>query len=1483
MVTLQKQTLQKQTLTKSLTPKASVKIKSTSQQELSEVDIIKEAQRLDSLFKTTDFASINNFKTEYNNLPLSIRQRMSVSPEFIEAKQQSIIKNIELEIARAKKKESLFGDKSRIQPSILLKEKYVAKAYQQDAIQKAYKELLSRLKKGEILKSSEIKNYARERGKIARAEGSGLLVEASRKTTASNLVKQREAMQITAQTEYDKALNVFSAGKELTSTQRKKVYMDLIKLGLTGDAIGNLVSAYETSPTQLNKIKDEEFGKVWSKLSSKKGGSITLDRVNSENIFKSSVNQELKTSGLQTVSLSKNISIFEKEYNSLLTRREEMRKSLTKDVTEKTFNDIVKNNYTLENKALTGQTMTPSEIKLWQKQIELQGKNLTKKQLNIGVKLLSSPINYGKYLKIRYDKGEKNPLFNDFKNIGKGALKEIGDSINFITGVKGLTINSKGESFDGIIAKGARAFFNYETRVIKELTKGKSVKAVIGDDLKKITSKSKEIKNKTVDVIKVIKQNPIGVLILVSAGLESGIIKSKADFFKNPEENIGRAIVWLFPGKIIKGVAKGGEISLKSIDKLSKGVSKLPKVKLDKFKKIISNSKVPLNKRKLDIWAKFNNEKSLVQIMGIITKEQFIKLPKVKILDIIKTTVERVKVPKSTPKVSKLLLIEEIKKSGVLSQKSLNTLSDLPLSKLKSIYKNVNKSNKDLYKATFNAYLSFKKDLLINKLKGFGLRNIDLIKKKKTELLNLLISLLLEKDKKKIAKILKKAKVTTTKITKGKLKGKVIKETTITIQKGSLKRRATLKAQELKDDLIWLAKVKKTKLKNFQNLSQKEILNYIDILLKRYNTLKRTNYKQLLGVKTELLINKLKRIAYLTKAQINNLKTLSKKRLIELYININKKRLQNYKSKILKKAKVTTTKITKGKLKGKVIKETTITIQKGSLKRRATLKAQELKDDLIWLAKVKKTKLKNFQNLSQKEILNYIDILLKRYNTLKRTNYKQLLGVKTELLINKLKRIAYLTKAQINNLKTLSKKRLIELYININKKRLQNYKSKILKKAKVTTTKITKGKLKGKVIKETTIKVKEGFDISKPITSKRASSLAKRMGKGGRVRAPLMVHKQARPIITQADKIMDDALKLKKGDRVRFKIGKVKDKTLVRFTIGKEINNLSIMRNKIKTLINNIKILMKYKIVNPIKIQTSYNRLLKLYLKSSLVVGYLRKINNKDLNFKTQIPKRLLDKIKLDKGLTNEISKITNIKVKDLEKEKDIIKQRINLSIREVIKTPIKTTKTISRLKTTKKTIDERKIKSLIIPKVDFDNKTFSNRVLEYKATYRERNNKLKPFNSKTNKIVTKTIIKQTTKNRMLKIVADKVDNSLVRSMEVKVMRMTNKKIKDIPKPKVLNKFRLKKSKNTPVLKLVELAKSTYDTVGEKRETKIKRLQKSKKVTKKKSKITKSKKKVSSKTKSKVSKIKKLKKSPKTKSKKVINKKLKKIVKKKKK
>lgn len=119
--------------------------------------------------------------------------------------------------------------------------------------------------------------------------------------------------------------------------------------------------------------------------------------------------------------------------------------------------------------------------------------------------------------------------------------------------------------------------------------------------------------------------------------------------------------------------------------------------------------------------------------------------------------------------------------------------------------------------------------------------------------------------------------------------------------------------------------------------------------------------------------------------------------------------------------------------------------------------------------------------------------------------------------------------------------------------------------------------------------------------------------------------------------------------------------------------------------------------------------------------------------------------------------------------------------------------------------------------KLDWDNEAkLKDKVLIFNARFRQRKDTRKKYNPKTNPRVIKTLKIKDTKNRALAKVANKVDNILARSLDLKLVGITAKKKKDIKAPKIVRKkFDKKKSKGSPVLKLVEKTKHIADRKGE--------------------------------------------------------------------
>ena len=112
----------------------------------------------------------------------------------------------------------------------------------------------------------------------------------------------------------------------------------------------------------------------------------------------------------------------------------------------------------------------------------------------------------------------------------------------------------------------------------------------------------------------------------------------------------------------------------------------------------------------------------------------------------------------------------------------------------------------------------------------------------------------------------------------------------------------------------------------------------------------------------------------------------------------------------------------------------------------------------------------------------------------------------------------------------------------------------------------------------------------------------------------------------------------------------------------------------------------------------------------------------------------------------------------------------------------------------------------------DFDSPKLKNKLIKFKGTYVERRNPRKNYNIRTNPRVTKKYVKQTTRNRLLKFLADKADRELVRAISKPKVVSIIKGTKDIATPKVMKKF--KKTKKG----YLEKIKFAFDTKTEVRQ-----------------------------------------------------------------
>jgi len=472
------------------------------------VTVDKAAKDNDNKFNNNNFGgSLSNFKRQYNSIDPVIRRRMKVNPTFVEREINNRIKTIENRVKTVKKQvKNTSGDRKNEFKSEL----------------KALNKVVNRLERGELITVQQGLSFGRSARQKEKVE--------SEQLSNFNKPATTRAVKIVV----DEARFIENLGnKILKSKDRRKTREDLTKeFGLN---VYNAANNYASLKRDSKKFGIEDVQAITKGLTKKdKERTTSGATVGGTAVFKLTVNALLKDQK-QNATIKGNfkplpLTASLNEYNKELVRLQDFNKkvidSLKTPIKLKEFKTGTIEN--VRNKALTGQTLTPAEKSLYLADIGAQNKKLTKKQLNLAKKTLSTPFNYGKSLVIRKQKGEKNPLFNDLKNFSKGVgqgLKEI-----FVDPVTGS--------------------FDYGRNLVKRAVKGKTrAITILNNDIKKLT---KTIKDTTTFV----KNNPIATGIIVGAAVGQGFKSTKAAYKENPAKTLGLATAYLFPGTVLKGAAK---------------------------------------------------------------------------------------------------------------------------------------------------------------------------------------------------------------------------------------------------------------------------------------------------------------------------------------------------------------------------------------------------------------------------------------------------------------------------------------------------------------------------------------------------------------------------------------------------------------------------------------------------------------------------------------------------------------------------------------------------------------------------------------------------------------------------------------------------------------------------------------------------------------------------------------------------------------
>jgi len=446
---------------------------------------------------------------------------------------------------------------------------------------KAYQQVIEEINKGKLISKQEAKRFANEvvKGKRRLREAR---VEAVKLKKASKVIPKQKlkSQTITVITNPEVFLNSQS-DKYLKAkgSERKKIQQNLIK-SYGKDTLSKVIEVANLK-RDSKKFTIQDIQKIGAKLQ-KRTSRVTVSEVP---IFKLQVNTLLKEQKKSTIKgnfkplpLTASLPKYTKELKRLNKFNEDIKKKITevKKIDLKQFKPGTFEN--IENKLLTKQTVTPKEKQVYLAQISKSNKNLTTKQLNLGKKIVLSPVNYGRSLVIRNQAGEKNPLFNDTKSFVIGVKKGAVDPlVDLVKGTGKLSI------------KTVNSAFNYGKRLSSEAQKGKFI---LDDDIIKLVKTTTKGAKTTADKInklqKFVRKYPLQSALIagtIAGATISTVSKKSISLYKsNPPEFLGQAVGILF-GQV--AVIKTIGLTVRTLSKLNpayvkevNGVFKLKNKKL---------------------------------------------------------------------------------------------------------------------------------------------------------------------------------------------------------------------------------------------------------------------------------------------------------------------------------------------------------------------------------------------------------------------------------------------------------------------------------------------------------------------------------------------------------------------------------------------------------------------------------------------------------------------------------------------------------------------------------------------------------------------------------------------------------------------------------------------------------------------------------------------------------------------------------------
>lgn len=529
--------------------------------------------------------------------------------------QKKLIDELKLRIERFEKRQA--KDQKRYRDTG--KGKYKARVRGRSAQIKEVKNIISQVNQGNIYDINKIDDYLNDVYVGTKREERIKGTYVPEYVIRQQEVEQKKA-QAKAEKEFKEITTKVEQGKALTVKDFKKAK----ELGISNKELLTYAADVTRYEKQLKELKKE--GQQQRQQFEKSLGGLTnvLTSKQKDILYKSQFVSttpylqlpQVVKSQLKKIDARKDIDALEKEQ----LKRKVLGQSVTKlgeqldlfgetvsqkklkETIEKTFKQQIKR-VTLSpaEKIRTGQTITPTEKALYNLQQIEQGKKITQEQINnfkrVG-KITISPVIYGQNLALRYQKGE-NALYNDGTRFFTGVRKGLQDLFVSVFGVKGLTINSKGKSFDGIVAAGVRPLMELEAKwyanAIKHGTR--NTRSLIKTDLQRIALKIQKGVKTSADVGSFVIKHPIMTTLIVTAAIDAGIVKSRAAFIKDPITNTGYAFAWLFPGTVIKGAINTVKVGDQVLDASVQGSKKLIKESSALKKRILlSKTSLELNK-----------------------------------------------------------------------------------------------------------------------------------------------------------------------------------------------------------------------------------------------------------------------------------------------------------------------------------------------------------------------------------------------------------------------------------------------------------------------------------------------------------------------------------------------------------------------------------------------------------------------------------------------------------------------------------------------------------------------------------------------------------------------------------------------------------------------------------------------------------------------------------------------------------------------